>query len=54
MADLSSVGIGLVVILAWKGPVLRQYSFRRFVGTESGETLVHVHTPSDNENDEKA
>ena len=40
MAILSSVGGGLLFLLAWKGPVIRRYSYKRFVSTEEGAKLV--------------
>jgi len=40
MAILSSVGGGLLCLLAWKGEAIRKYSPQRFVSTEEGAKLV--------------
>lgn len=42
MAILSVVGICLFFLLAWKGPLLRKYSFKKFINTEEGAKIVEV------------
>ena len=43
MAILSTLGMSLLAVLAWKGHEIRQYSFAPLVGTEVGEKVVDTH-----------
>ncbi len=43
MAILSTLGMSLLGVLAWKGHEIRQYSFNSLVGTEEGEKVVDTH-----------
>jgi hypothetical protein len=45
MAILATLGMCLLLILAWKGHEIRQYSFQSLVGTEEGEKVVEDAPP---------
>jgi MFS family permease len=45
MAILSTLGMSLLLILAWKGHEIRKYSFQSLVGTEEGEKIVEDAPP---------
>ncbi len=40
MAFFTMLGFSLTVVLAWKGPIIRQYSIKRFMKSEEGVKLV--------------
>ncbi|KAJ9615692.1 hypothetical protein H2200_001768 [Cladophialophora chaetospira] len=49
MAILSTLGMGILALLAWKGQQIRQYSFGKLIGTEEGEKVVATSTSHEGE-----